>query len=447
LLDEAIASRVYARAPMALRFDADGDVVATAADGSFVVARGDRVEVFGGTTSYVVASRGEHVGVSLGVERLAIGTRDGLEMWSAETRAWAVASPRHYGQPLFDGDRLITYHRGCIQVWNVATGELIRVIEDRRITIARASFPLRDDTIALRCSANAANVANAALIVISLARGEVLGLRRPHWEGTFGAYAMSSGHVLTAGRHELRLDEGTHRLENPLKDFELERLSVSPRRLVLGGRGGQVRAWSVPANKLITFETGRSQAIVHVRDDDAEIHAIDSHGAVFAWPAPGDADGVLALFHIVQPNTDALQAAILLAAEGRLDEAVTRLEIPDASPRSRMARVFFESVIERDEPAAFRARCERAGLAPGTKLTVIATDLLKAELTYLALGAYMSWLDAPDPEPTHQQIALGLAIADSLASLDDFEMRTPLLDRMDHVIPAVRATIARIRER
>jgi hypothetical protein len=429
-----------------VRFDAGGDVLATAADGSFVVARDERIEIYRGTASYVVDVRPVHVGVSLGAERLAVGTRDGLELWSGATRAWAVASPSHFGRPSFHGDRVITHHHGCVLVWDGATGELIRVIEDRRITIARESFALRGDTIALRCSTNAANVANVALIEISLSTGEVIGLRRPHLDGTLGAAAMSDGTIVTAGPHDLRIDEGTHRLEYSLSNFAMERLYMSRHRFVLGGRDGQVRTLSSGQIHLAALETGRPSPIVHVRDDGAEIHAIDARGGVFAWPAPGETDGVPAPLSRVPPGKDALQAAIVLAAEDRLDEAVTRLDFPEATPRCRMARAFYQSVVEGDDVQAVRARCERTGVALGT-LTILATSLERAELVYLALLAYEPWLAAPDAAPTDEQIGLGMAIARRLASLDDHELRLPLLDQMARVMPKARTAIAGERAR
>lgn len=417
---------------MALRFEAEGRVVAVAEDGCFVVARGKELEVYDGTArcSVLAPGRFDHVGIGPSAEHVAIGAGDRLELWSGRSavKSWSVGSPQHWGAPRFAGDQLITHHRGAICAWDVASGQARHVVEDARITIARRSFALDGDAIAVRCATNAPCVENASLIAISLSRG-VTGLLRPHFDGSVGAVSLDPG-LLTAGCHELRLDEGTRRLELPFEGFKLEVLRRGTRRLVLGGRDGAVRAWSSISNRMTAFETGRTYAIVHVRDDADAIHAIDSQGGVFAWPAPAETDGTEQLFHIVPPDEDAWQAAIVLAAEHRLDDAVRRLDLADARPKYRMARAFFESVIARDVPDAFRARCERAGLAPGTKLTSIATDLLKAEVTYLALGAYMSWLDAPDPSPTDQQLALGGAIARSLGALDDHEMRSALLDRM-----------------
>ena len=460
-----------------LQFDAKGKVVATAPDGSFIVQRRRTIDVYPPSSTQSrslplgnpMDTPGFWYAVSSGGEQVAFVEPAGqIELWNAPSgqRLWrgdpgsrigkrfemprtgpALEGATSWGAPAFVGQRLlVSHHQRGVVVWDIASGKAQYAVEDPSLTIARQSFVLDGQTIALRCGANSLGIANASLFVISLVQCKVINHLPLHRDGA--VWAQQAGTALvTAGRSSIRITDPLQQLVLQRgREIEVLDVATAAGRIVWGSSDGRVQVWTRQTNRVASWVAGPKKGIVHVRDDGRNIHAIDSDGAVYAWPAPPAGEGELVEPMVIDGAERAWQDALVCIGLEDVAGAIMRMapviENPRASVKHRLAAVYVASIQSREDGEAFTQRCHssaidtRSDLVQSAMLALV-DDLLHAENVQLALDMYMSWLKAP----RHPKAALGdgievgLAVSHLLRSAEQNDLRSHLVRYMRRLFP------------
>lgn len=457
-----------------LSFDAKGRVVAVASDGSFVVQRGETVDVYEPHGKQPRAlplgnpkdDPGHRYAISSNAQYLAFVGRNGwIELWDVKSgeRRWrgnpgerivqrfeqplsgvAPEVPASWGAPAFVGTRqLVSHHNGGIVVWDVSSGKPTCAVQDPTITLARESFVLENETIALRCGSNSPGIANASPFIISLSQCRVTDRLQP----ATTQVAMAGGILATAGGDNIRVTDGRGQSVIPHGDHFVGTLALSPRgeRVVWGFDAGEIRVWSRTTNRTQSLKTGRKHPFALLWDDGSTLHAIDSEGAVFAWPVPPAESGDLQNYRkIPAEERNWQQALIRLGLEDLRGAAKLVSSDPGSSAgKYRLASIYVASLGPGEDENRFAERCRKAGLdhsavAVQSAMLDIVGDLLDAEQANLALDLYVSWLTNPASAQgpvAKRGIEIGLGVTDLLMSAQEYDLRSDLLRTMGRLWP------------
>jgi hypothetical protein len=446
----------------------DGEVVATATDGSFVARAGGSYVAYdarrrrGRPIPAAAHAPQELVSVSVGARWLARAESEGwVSLWdlttgdivwrgdpgpspSGQSLQWlagpAARALLSTGAPAFVGDStLLTLHSGAVIALDLRTGRRRCGLADRGLGMVRRAVDLGEGLVALSSSSlGNPEIGNRLWVIASVVDCRVVGR-------VLGGPSEAVGATQRHGRTYLASEDRARILEDDRHfvlelDFAITSFGATRdgSHLLFGLRDGGVATWSVAAERLTMLRSSAERDVVRVWDDGRSVLAATSDARIVSWPLPDGSTGTRRAARLLTSVERRWEDAIIEAAVGDRDRALAMLEPFERDTRGlryRAPAAYVRAILTEEEPSRFRARTRGSGIAfADSSVLEVAQSFADYQLTMWGADVLLYHF-ADRGEGLSGGAEVGCELVRQLDEIDQVELAELLRQRLGRLYP------------